>query len=454
MIPPSARKHTKIITLRSRVWIALLVFMVALSVRMAYQSASIIRNPICKDAREYYLTAYNLYHFGVYSSDTSEPSAPTWQRPPGYPLFLVPFFGISTTTGAFIANVTFAQAVMGSLAAVVSFLLAAMFFPPLLALAAGLLTALSPHLIAMDDFLLSESLFTFVILLASFTLAQSWKRTTPLLALLAGLFFGLSPLIRPIALLMGPFLILFFPLSRGGLKNGSKPKTMTTILCFLAGLAMIHFPYSHCRARIIQNAISVSKQSVWQHVVLGADVNLARFLLSKTDSPYKTETTRMTREKKVAMTVFKDRFLNAPLAHLRWFLGGKVFFMWKWDSIYVGDVYQYPMTTRGFDTNRWLSAIHRMMKWLHWPIFISSIIGAVLFLIKRSNGSLEDHRRLILIPILMCVYFSGLLSLMMPLPRYAIPLRPFVYMLALYPMTQFGRLYDLGHQTINRGKRP
>lgn len=46
----------------------LLIFCLALGIRLIYQHSTEVRNQIISDAKEYFLGAYNLCFFGVYST--------------------------------------------------------------------------------------------------------------------------------------------------------------------------------------------------------------------------------------------------------------------------------------------------------------------------------------------------------------------------------------------------
>jgi len=142
-----------------------LLFSVALCIRLSYQENSIIDTPIRADAREYFFTAYNLYHFKVYSSapprSDNTPPEPDNLRLPVYPLFLYPFIALSKTTGEFLNSVTLVQAIIGSFTVILAYLISRMGLNLMWAFMAALFTALIPHLIAVDDFVLTESLLLF-----------------------------------------------------------------------------------------------------------------------------------------------------------------------------------------------------------------------------------------------------------------------------------------------------
>ena len=432
------KDHRLLGLVRTKFLWATLLFLVAIFLRLAYQQSAIVNNPIRADAREYYYTAYNLYHHGVYSiergADDNAAPRPTWRRTPGYPLFLYPFFLFSKTPHEFIINVSLAQAVLGALTCILIYILGVSLISPFWAFVAGLMTAASPHLIAMDDFLLAESLFTFIMVLATLTMVVALKKNSWNLSLLSGAIFCFSSLVRAISGLLGPLLALVF-LSRAiGAPNRKNAYFCVGPLLFIAGLALVYLPYAHFRQSIMAQAAYVTNESAWRHIVLGADVNLANFIPSKYVPEIKQETEKMINDKSYGWAKLRERVADDPWSFIRWYGGGKLLFMWQWDNFYIGDVYQYPMINKGFHQGNWLSWIHHTMRRLHWPALWLALAGTVVYFIKWLRNRLPDTHKLLLAPILIFLYFAIILTILTPLPRYAIPIRPFVYLIGCYPL--------------------
>ena len=418
----------------------LLLFCLALSVRLSYQAEAIIDQPIRADAREYFFLAQNMYRHNVYSSEpptlSNTPPQPNFRRSPGYPLFLYPFVATSKTTEQFLSRVTAIQALMGSLTAVMTYFMARLCFTLPWACAAALLVALTPHLVAMDHFLLTETLFTFTIMLSTLALVSSWRRKQPIVSVLAGMLFGFSALVRPMAFLLGPFMGSLYLFHHRKWAFAPKSVMLTKSICLLIGCALIYTPYLVLRNKMVSGSFSVSEQSTWHHFILGTDVNLDNFLKSKKDPKLREQTEQMIEDKWHALRVLKKRFLLSPFSHIKWYLGGKLAFMWQWDNIYVGDVYQYPMVKPGFHTNPRLHAIHTLMRWLHWPLYLLTLAAPIFLLVSWRGGLMKPEIVVLLPPLLMFLYFAGLLTLLMPLPRYAIPVRPVAYILAVYGLKE------------------
>ena len=55
------------------------------------------------------------------------------------------------------------------------------------------------------------------------------------------------------------------------------------------------------------------------------------------------------------LSVLHQQFQENPNDYLKWYLGGKLLFMWKWDNVCNGDAYQYPYDSG--TTNRVLDGV-------------------------------------------------------------------------------------------------
>jgi 4-amino-4-deoxy-L-arabinose transferase-like glycosyltransferase len=110
-----------------------------------------------------------------------------------------------------------------------SFTLARFFMPFMWSAGTAILVMFSPHMIVMSAYLLTETLFTFTVLLALVLIAASIKVGKTWLYLLSGLTLGASILIRPVIALF-PIVCAFIYLVRGGWKVREK---LVATLAFL-----------------------------------------------------------------------------------------------------------------------------------------------------------------------------------------------------------------------------
>lgn len=423
----------------------LLLFSLALGIRLFYQKESVVNHPIRADARSYFFSALNLCRFGVYSaeqprSDGTPPASRT-DLSPGYPIFLTFFMRPNDTIPQFLNRVLKTQAIMGALTVVLTFLIARLSLSLLWAILAGVLTALSPHLIAMDGYLLTESLFTFVTVLGILMLILSWRNNQGLFTIMAGILLALSAHVRAINVIILLFLAPIYFLHARERSLSSKSILIKQLLFLLMGYAIItgaHLLFQN-QMVVCGNVKQapknyVSSEATWGNVVRGSypgffDKGVRDFGKSAWRSDPKLN--RMLKDKTYAFTVLKNRFLKQPLSYIKWYLGGKIFFMWHWDNVYNGDVYIYPMHRKGFHVNPLLRSIHISMHLLHWPLFLLTLAAPMILFVLWRRGTLVRESMMLLVPVLVFVYFAGILTILQPLPRYGIPVRPFAYIMSM-----------------------
>ncbi|MFC1843655.1 hypothetical protein ACFLZ5_02575 [Thermodesulfobacteriota bacterium] len=330
----------------------------------------------------------------------------------------------------FIQRVTITQALLSACGIVLLFGICRLFFSLGYSFAVCLPAVLAPHLIAMDYYLLTESLFTFNSLLGIFFFLLAAKLQKNWLYLIAGFFFGYLVLIKPAAILFGPFLAvtsaLFF------LRVKTPRELIVMVILVIAGYTAVYSPYLVIRNNGTEK-FAVSGQTIRDKIIMGADINLQHFMTSKRTPEFKSKMAKVNSDFVYAIQVLKEKVSSDLAGHLKWYLGGKIIYYWRWDNFYNGDVYQYPMQRKGFDENVLLKGIHKVMKVLHWPIFVLTLMGIVAvfirpFVLKKNLD--EDY--LVVVPALVFLYFAVLFTILIPLPRYSIPVRPFSYILAVY----------------------
>ncbi len=158
----------------------MLIFGLILICGFLLRSESIYRttvtHPLSKDAGSYYMYAYNLRHKHTYSSEVGyldglkSSITPDAIRPPGYPLFLSIFVDAPPAQNT-LNNILIFQMVISTVTIFFSFLFFQNFLNRFAAVAASLLVALSPHLIVMNSYILTETLFCFILVLVALSMS-------------------------------------------------------------------------------------------------------------------------------------------------------------------------------------------------------------------------------------------------------------------------------------------
>ena len=154
------------------------------------------------DASEYDRLAVNILEHRVFSFSTPPSFTPNLSRTPGYPLFLAAVYLIF---GHNVIVAIFFQIVIGGIAIFLTYRLGVMLFNETVALFAALFMATSPTLIIQGNFLLTEPLFTLLLLSGLYFLTSFFIEGRIFHLVMSGLLLSLSALTRPIA--------LYFPLA-------------------------------------------------------------------------------------------------------------------------------------------------------------------------------------------------------------------------------------------------
>lgn len=170
-------------------------------------------------------------------------------HPPGYPTFLALIHRFAPQSDTTLLLV---QMVLDSLCAVIISLIAWELMPVGVAIIVGFMAALAPQFSWNSILLLPDSLAALPILLAVYliTLTRDKPRTLHLLA--AGALIALSCWLRANALVMAPFLVVFFPFI---FKRGLR---LRASLIFIAGACLLIAPLTIRNAVVFGKFIPVS----------------------------------------------------------------------------------------------------------------------------------------------------------------------------------------------------
>jgi hypothetical protein len=402
--------------------------------RIGSVTGTVVSNPLRADAGNYFTYAYNLRYKHTYSReignmrDLSSPVTPDGQRSPGYPLFLTLFLdGLSFQS--FVHKVVITQAILSSLTIIVAFLLFKSFLPHAWALAASLLVAISPHLIIPNSFVITETLFCFLLLVIGYGISLVASRPSATLALFTGILIGLASLVKP-NLEYLPFVLGFLFIVQYRRREGIRYLT-----ALLFGFFLGFFPW------ILRNAITLG--------TLSDDMLLINFLHhgmypdfafeglpESRGYPYLFDPRSPAISKDIP-SVLKEilrRFQEKPWEHLKWFLIGKPFAFWSWDDVQgMGDAFIYPVVRSPYFSAAPFQWTHFFMFVIHWPLIILGGLASLLAWF-RSLDETHPQKSLFATRFMSLVLISYTLIHMVgaPIQRYSFPLRPYLYGMAVF----------------------
>jgi len=409
-----------------------LVLLFAAWIRIDVAARSVTLVPFRADALHYFSYAWNLRNHGVYSgsiawSKGNEPVVPDAVVTPGYPLFLLAVPGFEADE-AFVPRVALVQALLGVLLVWMCYLLAAMVMSAPASLLAAALTALSPHLVVFEIYMLTETLFSVLLMASVLVAAFAIRRHSNWYYAIAGATLGLCTLVRPtMQLLPFAFVLLAF------LVPSLRPFRRAS-LAVLLGFVLLQAPWQLRKALLPAN---------------GPDMNLTVNFLQHGSYPglmyenrpetygfpyaYDPLLKQSTRSVGTVLAGIAHHFEKEPLRYARWYLLGKPgeFLAWTITNGY-GEVFPYPPLRSPFldDPN-----YRRMLAlaWaLHWPLMLAGLAGALLGALRPNLLGLDgDATAVVRVVAAVVIYAVAFHMIGAPFSRYSVPFRPFFYVLAM-----------------------
>ncbi len=224
--PAQALERANLYISRNRVLFGVVVFLLALSLRLAYlnQIHQGIYHNILKmegtDCFTFIRWAFALAEQGLLAPIDITQSAL-------YPYFLASLFKMFGTK-VYIARL--AQMILGSLTCLMVFLIGKRGFSPLAGLIAGVLAAAYGPLIFYDGVILRANLITFLNTLLVLLMLFSQERLSPARTLAIGFIYGLCILAKPSIIIFVPGIMVWFWLIAKELGTGKKALLATGVM--------------------------------------------------------------------------------------------------------------------------------------------------------------------------------------------------------------------------------
>ena len=421
------------------VLIILLLIAVTVGLRGLFVVNTDVKYLLSGDAYEYLRLALNLKLCGVFNgslenlvSGCNAALRHDFGRAPGFPVMIMPIVEWPPTI-SMIRNIQILHIVFGVASVLLVYLLLYR-KSMLLAFSAAMLTALSPHLVVASLNLITEASFTFVIMVF---VAFTWMclhQPTIFRAVLVGVSLGLLTYIRPttiyLVVLIAPFL--------GFAAQHHKLRTAVIV----AGAFLISFgPWMVLSDGYATDQGSGSLMVLSIHNGTYPDLTVAGIPESR-GKPHRHDPTYAERDTLVKVIEgLIARAKASPSEYLSWYAYGKTKMFFDWDVVAgFGDVFIYPVRFHGYENKGVLDSTHRLMWNLHWPLHIAGLAACVLIWLWPRSEPRDETQLLLRMISLIIVYFVAVHIVATPLPRYSVPLRPLIYMMATWLVFAIVRL--------------
>lgn len=298
------------------------------------------------------------------------------------------------------------------------------------ALVVALLTTISPQLAVVSTYMLTESLFVFLLLASVLALLRAIRSPGHWPWLATGLLWGLCSLVRPTAQFF-PVLMLSAVLAIPSLRQFRVQA--------LIGFAAFALALSPWLIRNQSEAIAEPTSSLLVNTI--AHGSYPGFMYDNQPEsfayPYRYDPNikEITADLPAILGHIAGRFRAEPFIYTRWYLIGKPAFFLSWGGVQGDDILIYSVLHSPFYENPRFAMLRSLAFSLHWPLMIVGLVGVLIALLRPRWLVLDAvARQAATVVSLVVVYAIMFHVIAAPFPRYAIPFRPFIYALALLPL--------------------
>lgn len=406
-----------------RRWIAGAVIL-ALALRLSYVLWG-PQFPIIYDQTTYDMAAKNLLTQHIYSfsipkgvsyfdpasgqvkkdGNTGLPT-PTAFTLPGYPLFLAGIYKVFGMEPTPVNVVRIVQAFLSTLIVLEIIILGSILRQRTVGLLAGYFAAVYPPFIWMSGFLLTECLFSFLLISSLLLFISALKSSSPSGILVTGIVLGVSSLVRAVGIsfTLPLILVILFYCGSRYYKKGIKMALLLTV-----GVILVVSPWLIRNYKVFHEPFGLSAET--GHVfLLGTYINYdwknEEHLWPSGNingiDVFKNDHKKFS----FAVTRIKKIWSDQPQELIKWYLIDKPQLMWL--SPYS-------------DGNQWLlSTVHQYL--LHRWVLLLALMGVIVGLKYRT----------VLFPTGLLIFFTLEHIPFMTLNRLAAPIMPLVIFLAAY----------------------
>jgi 4-amino-4-deoxy-L-arabinose transferase-like glycosyltransferase len=396
-----------------------------------------VNHPLRADAKQYFSYAYNLRYHHTFSKDYTSISHPGGSvkpdalRTPGYPLF-ISLFVDPKPSAKNVLDIMFAQMILSSVTLVIAFYVFQGFLSKFWALAVASLTAISPHLITANSYILTETLFCFILVLTTAIAKLFVERPSIFRAIGMGICLGGSFLVRP-SLAYFPIVLLVFLWIHCGRKRG-----VFYFAGLLVGFMLVASPW-YIRNLVTLHTLSDQRLKIsFLHHGIYPDFtyngNKASYGFPYRFDPRSDEISQNTT---TALMEILHRFQNRPGDHILWYVLKKPIALWSWNLVAgQGDAFVYPVSTTPYKDDGLFRLTHRLARTIHWPIVGLAFMGLwISWFTGLPYVDSTPKIQLARFVSALLIYFTLLHMVGAPFPRYAVPLRPLLYAMAMFTLS-------------------
>jgi len=132
-----------------------------------------------------------------------------------------------------------------------------------------------------------------------------------------------------------------------------------------------------------------------------------------------------------------SRFQKQPVENILWFIFKKPIALWSWNLVEgYREVFIYEVSSTPYQDNRLFRLSYWLARLLHWPIVGLAFMGLwISWFTGRPYVNSTPKMLLARYISALLIYFTLLHMAGAPFPRYAVPLRPLLYAMAMFTLS-------------------
>ena len=417
------------------------VFLIAVLLRYQYLQQTANDIHIAKDAEQYVNYGRNLAFHRTFSHQDEElPPIPDSFRSPGYPFFIALAMKIGGEFN-YLKLVVYTQALLSAALVPLTFFTGIFFLTIPAAISAALLVAISPHLITTAACLLTETLFSFLLLFAICFFQFALRNFSILLAGISAVLFGCAFLTNETAFFL-PFIFILVLRWIGFFSIVQCPGKRKTLFIIFFLTIYLTLPISWW-LRSYYNVPAGMPKGSDRAVVTMSHGAYPGFIYKDPNYwgvPYREDPQQPAFGSSVKnfSKILWSRVKDEPLRYMAWYFIGKPYYLWNWNIIQgTGDIYINPVKSDLF-MESWIAAsVKKVMALLHPLLLVLTFFSIPMVFIKiRIPRNIDCYlKNVSLMPLIVCIYFTIIYAIFAPWPRYSIPLRPELYLCAVWTLS-------------------
>ena len=321
------------------------------------------------------------------------------------------------------------QGALGVLSVLLAWCIARRFLAAWPALVATGLVAINPHLATISTYLLSESLFTAMLLVSVLATIVAFDRPTTRHWLYAGLAWGACSLVRPTVEFL-PLLFLAATLVVPALHRFRRGAALATLAFALALspwlVRNLHVPDAPGTSLMAKSLVHGSYPGF-----------MYQDLPQSFGFPYRfdPDSARASHDAASALGRIADNFRDQPLRQLTWYALGKPGWFLSWGNVQAFDVLIYPVSRTPYYEDLRFALLRMGSLLLHWPLMLLGLAASLAVAARPALVGLDARAApAARVAAWIVLYAIAVHVATAPFPRYSIPFRPLLFALAMLPL--------------------